>query len=328
MVKRINADKKKANVEARSQQQKRGVKEGDWDAVYVPITKAPISELVSARLEIEYQRQPRNEPMIALMEKSLTEVFQQGMVEAIFSKIKRILHDRRLKLKQEYLDMLLTILCNGPESHAGRIAKFTRTELIETAYEIWCNMDVRKIKVPTAAAAVAGAAADEYAFGAGYESHPDFEKVSADDEAERAANHRKRLAAAPQGSTAHTWIKSTERAAGGGAVLVDRAVLPDHNGCTVQPNDEIAVSGFEGVVWYTGRVVAIDLAKKKSPYETYFPADGKSTHLALKPGNYGPAVVTKGLGGNPDHIKGGWYYLVPTVEASGESRPTRAADTA
>ena len=240
-------------------------------------------------MEIEYQRQPRNEPIITLMEKSLTEVFQQGMVGAIFSKIKRILHDRRLKLKQEHLDMLLTILCNGPESHSGRIAKFTRAELIESAYEIWCNMDVRKVKAPAAAAAVAGAAADEYAFGAGYEPHPDFDKVSADDGAEKVANHQKRLAAAPQGSSAHTWIKSTERAAGGGC---GRAVLPDHNGCTVQPNDEIAVSGFEGVVWYTGRVLAIDLAQKKSPYETYFPADGKSTHLALKPGGHGPAVVT------------------------------------
>ena len=51
-------------------------------------------------------------------------------------------------------------------------------------------------------------------------------------------------------------------------------------------------------------------------------------HLALKPKNYGPAVVTKGLGGKPDHIKGGWYYLVPTAEAGGESRSARAADTA
>ena len=120
-------------------------------------------------------------------------------------------------------------------------------------------------------------------------------------------------------SAQHTWIKSTERAGGGGTQLVGRAVPPGHNGCTPQPNDELAVSGFGGTTWYTGTIVAVDFSNKGKPYRTLFKAGSKYSGLALKAGNYGPAVVAPAFGDQPEHVAGGWYYLVPTTEAGGQA---------
>ena len=122
-------------------------------------------------------------------------------------------------------------------------------------------------------------------------------------------------------------IQSTGRGAKPGTPhLVDRAVLPDHDGCTPQPNDEIAVSGFHGTTWYTGTIVAVDLSKKKKPYVAFFAADSSYSDLALLPKNYGPAKVTAGYGDNPEHVIGGWYYLVPTTDAGGRASSARPRD--
>ena len=118
----------------------------------------------------------------------------------------------------------------------------------------------------------------------------------------------KRIAVATRGSTGHTWIQSTQRDAEAAPPhLVGRAVPPDHNGCTPQPNDEIAVPGFRGTTWYTGCIVAVDLTNRKRPYKAFFAADSSYSDLALLPKNYGPATATASYGDSPEHVVGGWY---------------------
>ena len=324
IIKRINADGKKGTDDARAAEAKRGIAATDRTPHFKPVAKAPISELIKLRLELEYEKQDRNQPMVMLMEQKLTELFQQAPVEASFSKVKRILSTQRLSMTQGHLEMLMHVLCNGPSSYSGQRAGFTRQQLLDDAYDIWCAMSVRRLQVASVAHE---AIEDRYKFGENYASDPDYDQVSADCEAEQLANHRKRIATAPVNSPSHTWIKSTERAGGGGTQLVDRAVPPDHNGCTPQPNDELAVSGFGGTTWYTGTIVAVDLSNKGKPYRTLFPADAKYSDLALKPSNYGPAAVTPAFGDQPEHVVGGWYYLAPTIEAGGQASSHMHIDT-
>jgi hypothetical protein len=84
--------------------------------------------------------------------------------------------------------------------------------------------------------------------------------------------------------------------------------LDEVPGGDVAIGDEVAVTGFGGCVWWTGRVVAESREKRASrEYTIVFSGDGTKVKTMLKRNRYGAATVTK-RGGKVE-AKLGWYIL-------------------
>ena len=89
--------------------------------------------------------------------------------------------------------------------------------------------------------------------------------------------------------------------------------------------DTVAVTGFAGSVWWTGtiEVIAWETIRKKKVlmHTVFFPADMKTSDLALLPKNYGPAKITKGRGGAKDTVKPGWVFIRPGDWGRSQDQP-------
>ena len=104
-----------------------------------------------------------------------------------------------------------------------------------------------------------------------------------------------------------------------------RACFAEADGRTPQIGDEIAVTGFGGTIWWSGRIFAMRAPKRKQKKLKYFVdvfyiADKSKTGLELSASTYGPAQckVESRRGDETQHERNytyGWVFLVPVADA-------------
>ena len=81
-----------------------------------------------------------------------------------------------------------------------------------------------------------------------------------------------------------------------------------------QVNDEVAVTGFKGNVWFNGAIVSTKQSRGKQVFKVIFPFDGATSDCPLKESRYGPAKVTPAYGSKPAQVTPGWLLLAKEAE--------------
>jgi len=280
-----------------------------------------------------------------LMFTYLVAVLSQARIEAIFSKLKKFVTRSRIRLSQEHVDMLLYIICNGPDSQFGKAAKYTVEEMLEAACVMYTNIKVRKL--------VGKPKAREnydlgYKFGEGFCATAEGIGLIEKYKAEAAANANKRTAATASAvadyevgsntapTAEHVWVKC-QTDPYDASIHRKRACYVDQGDRTPQIGDEVAITGWGGQVWWEAKIYDMDPPKKgkkaRSPafsVSVFMVGDlGKTEGLKLSSKTYGPAQCKIGdvrLDGktHPDSFTAGWVFLVPTADAEPEGAAAAA----
>ena len=125
-------------------------------------------------------------------------------------------------------------------------------------------------------------------------------------------------------ATEHVWVDCATKP--DGSTTMRRACYVDRGDRTPQVGDEIAITGFGGMVWWSGRVISMQppssrgRAAKLPTYivEVFYAADSSKTGLRLSTKTYGPAQckvgdVRVGSTNVPRSFSAGWVFLVPVA---------------
>jgi hypothetical protein len=233
-------------------------------------------------------------------------------------------------LKQDKVDQILTIICNGPDSMAGRAVGWTVKDLVERAWQIWAKMKKRRLNAAKKIRTAVEEELYEYSWGKGFE-HQDpaaYKAARATAKKEIAANKLKRTAVnasmvapvveprasadepEPEIEADFVWLQARV------SPQVDelRACVADLGDRTPEIGDEVAVTGFEGTIWWAGEIISIE-ARGSKRHCVLFAGDARKFFCGLLCNRYGPAKVVKRREGGKEHLTAGWVFLVPTEEA-------------
>ena len=268
-------------------------------------------------------------------------ILSQAPTEVAFSKLKRFVTKFRTLLTQEHTDMLMYVQMNGPNSFLGRATNYSKADMIDAAYRCYCNLSARKV---TAKPRPIGDYDLTYKFGYGFDATAAGVAIIEAAKAEDLANREKRTPVDPAklsdhviGSgapiiTDHVWVECCGRR---GEPPKRRACWVDRGERTPQINDELAITGFGGKVWYEARIFDMHPPKRGKRSEPvyqcqcFYTADTTKVPTPLAPSCYGPARVTVGdvrINGKTvsDSYSAGWVFLVPEAEVEQQAAAAAA----
>ena len=306
--------------------------------VFTPATHLPLKNILVWALKnatLNLASMPSVEFLVTTW---LVTIDSQAPVEAAFSKLKKIVTHFRKKLSQPHIDMMMAIVMNSPESPAGSAAGFTKEEFLKLAFRIWCTLETRKVAVAKYQAAVD--VSDT--FGDRYDTTTDGKKVIEDAMREVSANKAKVMLhqgkqdgdgavsdyVIGSGATIETELVFVECTSEFGSHTYKRACFAERGDRTPQINDEIAITGFGGTVWWPGRIYALKKSTRKSKFPTFMvdvihagDSPTRTMDMKLSDATYGPAQCKVGSvryqsENIADSYTLGWVFLVPEVPAA------------
>lgn len=140
----IANEEEKLRVRAKRAQEDRDDVPEEERTQFKEIDRVPLKKLIAFAYASQLAQMCPS--MMFLLATWLVDMESQAPVEAIFNKLKRMKSALRHALLQKYLEMSLYLLCNGPNSPAGKAAGLTTDWLIQRALQYWMAMSERRIQ--------------------------------------------------------------------------------------------------------------------------------------------------------------------------------------